>query len=38
MLSVMAPQGPASADVSDDIEAGGGTVFLREDAQKRSLH
>lgn len=37
MMSVMAPQGPAYADVSDDIEEGGGNIFLSEDAQKRSL-
>lgn len=37
MMSVMAPQGPAYADISDDTEAGGGNVFLSEDAQKRSL-
>ncbi|WP_306059484.1 M14 family zinc carboxypeptidase [Natronococcus wangiae] len=37
MMSVMAPQGPAYADVSDDIEEGGGNVFLSEDAQRRSL-
>ncbi|TYL36253.1 peptidase M14 [Natronococcus pandeyae] len=37
MMSVMAPQGPAYADISDDIEEGGGNIFMSEDAQKRSL-